>query len=90
MKGNVGIQLKRLQSLSHFVGLANVQGEEQKKLDILSNDVFVKALISSGRTVSPQELEEDKEANFVDPALHGRYCVTEDKILLKVHQSVDS
>lgn len=29
------------------------QGEEQKKLDVLSNEVFVKSLISSGRTVSP-------------------------------------
>lgn len=28
------------------------KGEEQKKLDVLSNEVFVKALISSGRTVS--------------------------------------
>lgn len=28
-----------------------VQGEEQKKLDVLSNEVFVKALVSSGRTV---------------------------------------
>jgi hypothetical protein len=27
------------------------QGEEQKKLDVLSNDVFIKALVSSGRTV---------------------------------------
>ena len=27
------------------------QGEEQKKLDVLSNEVFVKALVSSGRTV---------------------------------------
>jgi hypothetical protein len=30
-----------------------LQGEEQKKLDVLSNEVFVKALVSSGRTVSP-------------------------------------
>jgi hypothetical protein len=28
-----------------------LQGEEQKKLDVLSNEVFVKALVSSGRTV---------------------------------------
>jgi hypothetical protein len=27
------------------------QGEEQKKLDVLSNEVFIKALVSSGRTV---------------------------------------
>jgi hypothetical protein len=29
-----------------------VKGEERKKLDVLSNEVFCKALISSGRTVS--------------------------------------
>jgi len=29
-----------------------MQGEEQEKLDVLSDEVFVKALISSGRTVS--------------------------------------
>ena len=28
------------------------KGEEQKKLDVLSNEVFIKALVSSGRTVS--------------------------------------
>ena len=28
-----------------------MQGEEQKKLDVLSNDVFINALVSSGRTV---------------------------------------
>lgn len=27
------------------------KGEEQKKLDVLSNEVFIKALVSSGRTV---------------------------------------
>jgi hypothetical protein len=30
---------------------SSLQGEEQKKLDVLSNEVFVKALVSSGRTV---------------------------------------
>lgn len=29
-----------------------MKGEEQKKLDVLSNEVFIKALVSSGRTVS--------------------------------------
>ena len=39
--------------LSHSVCfLFGLKGEEQKKLDVLSNDVFIKALISSGRTVS--------------------------------------
>ncbi|PRQ20176.1 putative fructose-bisphosphatase [Rosa chinensis] len=44
-----------LAGLAKLFGLAretNVLGEKQKKLDVLSNEVFIKALISSGRTVS--------------------------------------
>ncbi|KAE8683420.1 Fructose-1,6-bisphosphatase, cytosolic [Hibiscus syriacus] len=54
-------------------------GEEQKKLDVLSNEVFIKALVSSGRTrilVS----EEDEEAIFVEPSKRGRYCVVFDPL----------
>ncbi|XAR49416.1 Fructose-bisphosphatase [Bertholletia excelsa] len=59
--------------LAKLVGLAgerNVQGEEQKKLDVLSNEVFIKALISSGRT----------EAIIVEPSKRGRYCVVFDPL----------
>ncbi|XP_057446096.1 fructose-1,6-bisphosphatase, cytosolic [Lotus japonicus] len=68
--------------LAKLIGLAgetNVQGEEQKKLDVLSNEVFIKALISSGRTrilVS----EEDEEAIFVEPSKRGKYCVVFDPL----------
>jgi fructose-1,6-bisphosphatase I len=45
------------------VGLAgeqNVQGEDQKKLDVLSNDIMVNALRASGKTsvLVSEELEE--------------------------------
>ncbi|GAB2240422.1 hypothetical protein Droror1_Dr00020940 [Drosera rotundifolia] len=40
-----------LAKLIGLTGETNVQGEEQKKLDVLSNEVLIKALISSGRTV---------------------------------------
>ncbi|XP_039054902.1 fructose-1,6-bisphosphatase, cytosolic-like [Hibiscus syriacus] len=63
--------------LAKLLGLAgetNVQGEEQKKLDVLSNEVFVKALISSGRTCILVS-EEDEEAIFVDQSKRGRYIV---------------
>ncbi|KAL9268619.1 Fructose-1,6-bisphosphatase, cytosolic-like protein [Drosera capensis] len=62
--------------LAKLIGLAgetNVQGEEQKKLDVLSNEVLIKALISSGRT-SILVSEEDDKATFVDPALRGKYA----------------
>ncbi|KAL5223382.1 hypothetical protein ABZP36_028095 [Zizania latifolia] len=55
------------------------QGEEQKKLDVLSNEVFVKALVSSGRTCVLVS-EEDEEATFVEPALRGKYCVCFDPL----------
>lgn len=68
--------------LAKLIGLAgetNIQGEEQKKLDVLSNEVFVKALVSSGRT-SILVSEEDEEATFVDPSLRGKYCVVFDPL----------
>ncbi|KAL0922850.1 hypothetical protein M5K25_006877 [Dendrobium thyrsiflorum] len=68
--------------LAKLIGLAgdtNVQGEEQKKLDVLSNEVFVKALISSGRTCILVS-EEDEEATFISPPLRGKYCVVFDPL----------
>ncbi|CAD5190953.1 unnamed protein product [Musa acuminata subsp. malaccensis] len=62
-----------------FTLLSLIQGEEQKKLDVLSNQVFVKALISSGRTCVLVS-EEDEEATFVDPSLRGKYCVVFDPL----------
>ncbi|XP_057732744.1 fructose-1,6-bisphosphatase, cytosolic-like [Arachis stenosperma] len=68
--------------LAKLIGLAgdtNVQGEEQKKLDVLSNDVFVKALVSSGRT-SILVSEEDEQATIVEPSKRGKYCVVFDPL----------
>ncbi|XP_020238099.1 fructose-1,6-bisphosphatase, cytosolic [Cajanus cajan] len=68
--------------LAKLIGLAgetNVQGEEQKKLDVLSNEVFMKALKSSGRTCVLVS-EEDEEATIVEPSLRGKYCVVFDPL----------
>eukprot|EP00850_Spirogloea_muscicola_P022215 SM000283S10687 [mRNA] locus=s283:9987:12933:+ [translate_table: standard] len=68
--------------LAKLIGLAgetNVQGEEQKKLDVLSNDVFVNALISSGRA-NVLVSEEIDEPIFVPAAKRGRYCVVFDPL----------
>ncbi|XP_057742332.1 fructose-1,6-bisphosphatase, cytosolic-like [Arachis stenosperma] len=68
--------------LAKLIGLAgdtNVQGEEQKKLDVLSNDVFVKALVSSGRT-SILVSEENEQAIIVEPSKRGKYCVVFDPL----------
>ncbi|MBA0765014.1 hypothetical protein Gotri_014278 [Gossypium trilobum] len=55
------------------------QGEEQKKLDVLSNEVFIKALVSSGRTCILVS-EEDEDAIIVEPSKRGRYCVVFDPL----------
>ncbi|XP_024169612.1 fructose-1,6-bisphosphatase, cytosolic isoform X2 [Rosa chinensis] len=71
-----------LAGLAKLFGLAretNVLGEKQKKLDVLSNEVFIKALISSGRTCILVS-EEDEEATFVEPSKRGRYIVVFDPL----------
>ena len=40
-----------ISNLTGLAGAANIQGEDQKKLDVISNDVFCNALRASGRTV---------------------------------------
>jgi len=42
-----------ISNLTGLAGAANIQGEDQKKLDVISNDVFCNALRASGRTVRP-------------------------------------
>lgn len=68
--------------LAKLIGLAgetNVQGEEQKKLDVLSNDVFINALVSSGRA-NVLVSEENEEPIFVPAENRGRYCVVFDPL----------
>lgn len=64
------------------VGLAgetNVQGEEQKKLDVLSNDIMINALRASGKTAVLVS-EENDEAIFIEDKYKGRYCVVFDPL----------
>ncbi|XP_028800878.1 fructose-1,6-bisphosphatase, cytosolic [Neltuma alba] len=68
--------------LAKVLGLAgqtNVQGEDQKKLDVLSNEVFVKALVSSGRTCILVS-EENEDPIFVEPSQRGKYIVVFDPL----------
>ena len=58
-------------------GSVNVQGEEVKKLDAISHDVFVSALASSGRAAVLVS-EEKEEAIIVGDA--GKYCVVFDPL----------
>ena len=56
-----------------------MQGEEQKKLDILSNDIMVNSLRASGKTavLVSEELE---EAIIIDEKHRGKYCVVFDPL----------
>ncbi|EXB92414.1 Fructose-1,6-bisphosphatase [Morus notabilis] len=64
--------------LAKLIGLAG-NSNVQKKLDVLSNEVFVKALISSGCTCILVS-EENEEAIFVEPSKRGRYIVVFDPL----------
>ena len=64
------------------VGLAgetNVQGEEQKKLDVLSNDIMVNSLRASGKcaVLVSEELE---DAIVIEDRYKGKYCVVFDPL----------
>lgn len=64
------------------VGLAgetNVQGEEQKKLDVLADDIMVNALRACGKT-SVLVSEERDEAVIIEDRLKGKYCVVFDPL----------
>lgn len=56
-----------------------MQGEEQKKLDVLSNDIMVNALRASGKTavLVSEELE---EAVLISDPHKGKYCVVFDPL----------
>lgn len=56
-----------------------MQGEEQKKLDVLSNDIMINSLRACGKTavLVSEELE---EAVFIDDKHRGKYCVVFDPL----------
>lgn len=58
------VRKARLINLVGLAGAANVQGEDQKKLDVLSNDIMINALRASGKC-SVMVSEENDEAIIV-------------------------
>jgi len=73
------VRKARLINLVGLAGDTNVQGEEQKKLDVLSNDIMINALRASGKTavLVSEELE---EAVIVEGRNKGKYCVVFDPL----------
>jgi len=73
------VRKARLINLVGLAGETNVQGEEQKKLDVLSNDIMVNALRASGKTavLVSEELE---DAIIIEERNRGKYCVVFDPL----------
>ena len=62
-----------------LAGETNVQGEEQKKLDVLANDIMINALRASGKTAVLVSEELD-DAIVIEDRLKGKYCVVFDPL----------
>jgi fructose-1,6-bisphosphatase I len=62
-----------------LAGDTNVQGEEQKKLDVLSNDIMVNSLRASGKTAVLISEELD-QAVIIEDKYKGKYCVVFDPL----------
>ncbi|KAF7304883.1 Fructose-1,6-bisphosphatase [Mycena kentingensis (nom. inval.)] len=73
------VRKARLINLVGLAGETNVQGEEQKKLDVLSNDIMVNALRASGKTAVLVSEELD-EAILIEDKYKGTYCVVFDPL----------
>ncbi|EJD53323.1 fructose-bisphosphatase [Auricularia subglabra TFB-10046 SS5] len=73
------VRRARLINLVGLAGETNVQGEQQKKLDVLSNDIMVNALRASGKTAVLVSEELD-DAIIIDGRHRGKYCVVFDPL----------
>ena len=62
-----------------LAGETNIQGEEQKKLDVLANDIMINALRASGKTAVLVSEELD-DAIIIEDGYKGRYCVVFDPL----------
>ncbi|KAI7885356.1 fructose-1,6-bisphosphatase [Lichtheimia hyalospora FSU 10163] len=69
-----------LVNLLGLTGTANVQGEDVKKLDLLANDIFRNALISSGKACVLVSEEDENAMVIQDHNQRGKYIVTFDPL----------
>jgi fructose-1,6-bisphosphatase I len=73
------VQRAGISNLTGLQGAANIQGEDQKKLDVISNEVFSSCLRSSGRTGIIASEEEDIPV-AVEESYSGNYIVVFDPL----------
>ena len=62
------------------VGTENIQGEEQQKLDLYANDVFIKALKNRGVICGIASEEDDDFVAFDGESMNGNYVVAMDPL----------
>ncbi|XP_021865512.1 fructose-1,6-bisphosphatase, chloroplastic isoform X2 [Spinacia oleracea] len=73
------VQRAGISNLTGIQGAVNIQGEDQKKLDVVSNEVFSSCLRSSGRTGIIASEEEDVPV-AVEESYSGNYIVVFDPL----------
>lgn len=73
------VQRAGISNLTGVQGAVNVQGEDQKKLDVVSNEVFSSCLRTSGRTGIIASEEEDTPV-AVEESYSGNYVVVFDPL----------
>ncbi|KAG8169662.1 hypothetical protein KVR01_000407 [Diaporthe batatas] len=73
------IRRATLVNLTGLAGSSNTTGDEQKKLDVISNDLFIAAMQSSGKCALLVSEEEENVIYFKENQ-HARYAVACDPI----------
>ncbi|WP_020559089.1 class 1 fructose-bisphosphatase [Thiofilum flexile] len=86
---DIAVACKKISSLTrkgNLVGIlgsagsANVQGEEQKKMDVITNNVFIEALQNNGHVAALASEEMDEVYHLPDNKIRGSYLVTFDPL----------
>lgn len=73
------VQRAGVAKLYGLAGEVNSTGDDQKKLDVLSNDMMINALVNSG-VCSVLVSEEDEEPIIVPKEKSGKFCVAFDPL----------
>jgi len=73
------VQRAGIAKLYGLAGEVNSTGDDQKKLDVLSNDMMINALFNSG-VCSVLVSEENEEPIMVPPGKAGKFCVAFDPL----------
>ncbi|KAK5626405.1 hypothetical protein RRF57_002120 [Xylaria bambusicola] len=74
------IRRATLVNLTGLAGQANATGDDQKKLDVIGNDLFISAMRSSGKCALLVSEEEEEIIYFRDTVSGARYAVACDPI----------